>query len=131
MTSRDKIPLHVAKIQAGFPAFCEDYIEDHLDLNQFLIKNPAATFFVKVTGESMIEAGIFEDDILIVDRSLTATNGKIVIAEVDGLLTVKRLVIKQDKVYLKAENKIFPPLIFPKDYLLQIWGVVTFVIHKV
>lgn len=85
-------PLFMSSVEAGFPSPAEDYIEGRLDLNKHLIKHPAATFFVRVSGNSMINAGIYPGDILIVDRSLEAADKKIVIAVVDGELTVKRLI---------------------------------------
>jgi DNA polymerase V len=88
-------PLFLSGVSAGFPSPVEDYVDRKLDLNELLIKNPAATFFVRVAGDSMIDAGIHNDDILIVDRALEAGNGKIVIAVYNGELTVKRLL--QDK----------------------------------
>lgn len=85
-----KLPLYSSKICAGFPSPADDFIEGELDLNELLIKHPTATFFVRATGESMINAGIYPNDILLVDRSILPTNGKIVVAAVDGELTVKR-----------------------------------------
>src|SRR4030042_6039051 len=86
-----KLPLYISRIKAGFPSPADDYIEKELDLNEYLIKHPAATFFVRVEGNSMIDAGIHSGDILIVDKSLEAKNNKIVIAVVNGELTVKRI----------------------------------------
>jgi DNA polymerase V len=128
--SINKIPLQNCKIEAGFPSFAEDHIGENIDLNQHLIKHPAATFFVRVSGNSMIGAGIFDNDLLIVDRSLNPTNGKIVIAAVDGQLTVKRLIIKEDKILLVAENEEYPPIIIDQELSLHIWGVVTHSIHS-
>ena len=85
------LPLYASKVQAGFPSPADDFMEGRLDLNQHLVKHPTATFFVRVSGDSMIEAGIHPDDILVVDRSLEPRHGKIVIAALDGELTVKRL----------------------------------------
>ena len=124
-----KIPLQSCKVEAGFPSFAEEYIDDNIDLNKFLIKNPAATFLVRVKGDSMINTGINDNDILIVDRSISPANGKIVIAAIDGQLTVKRLVIKNNKTYLQAENSNFPPLFITPETNIYIWGVVTSVIH--
>jgi DNA polymerase V len=127
-----KIPLFSSKVAAGFPSPAEDYIEDNLDLNEHLIKHPAATFLVRVSGTSMINAGIFENDILIVDRSLSPVSGKIVIAAVDGQLTVKRLhKDKTGQVLLMPENPTFPPIPVDDKNNVYIWGVVTNVIHAV
>lgn len=124
-------PLYMTSIEAGFPSPADDYIEGRLDLNQHLIKHPAATFFVKVSGSSMINAGIFPGDILIVDRSLEAADKKIVIAVVDGELTVKRLRIRAGRPFLEPENDQYTPIEITPDMTFEIWGVVTNVIHKV
>ena len=89
-----KLPLFVSKVSAGFPSPAQDYVEQTLDLNELCIKRPAATFFVRVEGESMIEAGIFHNDILVVDRSVKPVHGDIVVAQVDGEFTVKELCLK-------------------------------------
>jgi DNA polymerase V len=124
-------PLYMTSIEAGFPSPADDYIEGRLDLNQHLIKHPAATFFVKVSGSSMINAGIFPGDILIVDRSLEAVDKKIVIAVVDGELTVKRLRLRSGRPFLEPENNQYAPIEITPDMAFEIWGVVTNVIHKV
>lgn len=130
MSEDKKIPLFQSKISAGFPSPADDYIEGKLDLNEHLIKKPSATFFVRATGESMLDAGIFPDDILIVDRSLTPTSGKVVIAIVDGELTVKRLYIDGITTELRPENPKFSPIVISGAMELNIWGVVTYVIHS-
>lgn len=117
-------------VSAGFPSPAQDYLEEAIDLNQFLIKHPSATFMVKVVGDSMIDAGIFANDILIVDRSIDAKNNSIVIASINFELTVKRLIKKNNEIFLKPENKKYQPIkIFDFNENL-IWGVVTSVIHK-
>lgn len=123
-------PLFLSGVSAGFPSPAEDYIDRKLDLNELLIQNPAATFFVRVAGDSMTGAGIHHDDILVVDRSLEATSGKIVIAIYNGELTVKRLVHDKDSIRLVAENPNYSPLVIDKDNGCEIWGVVTSVIHQ-
>ncbi len=123
-------PLFLSGVSAGFPSPAEDYIDRKLDLNELLIKNPAATFFVRVAGDSMIGAGIHHDDILIVDRSLEAASGRIVIAVYNGELTVKRLVRDKKSIRLVAENPAYSPLIIDEDNDCEIWGVVTSVIHQ-
>lgn len=125
------IPLYSSTVRAGFPSPADDYIETMLDLNEYLIKHPAATFFVRASGDSMINAGIHSGDILVVDRSLDATNGKIVIAALNGELTVKRLLRQDGQAKLVAENPNFPPLDITDEYDVVIWGVVTSVIHQV
>lgn len=122
-------PLYSSRVQAGFPSPADDYIEAQLDLNQFLIKHPAATFFVRAEGESMIGAHIQSGDLLIVDRSITPTHGKIVIAAIEGELTVKRLIQEGANVFLQAENPQFPPIKIQEHSDLVIWGIVTHVIH--
>ncbi|MFU8769701.1 MAG: LexA family protein [Desulfotignum sp.] len=130
-TTRISLPLYMTAIEAGFPSPADDYIEGSLDLNQHLIRHPAATFFVRVSGDSMVNAGIFPGDILIVDRSLEAVDKKIVIAVVDGDLTVKRLRIRSGNPFLEPENDRYPPIEVTPDMAFEIWGVVTSVIHKV
>ncbi|MDO5565322.1 MAG: translesion error-prone DNA polymerase V autoproteolytic subunit [Planctomycetia bacterium] len=124
-------PMYSDQVQAGFPSPADDTPAEKLDLGSYLVQNPASTFFVKVTGESMIGAGIFPDDLLIVDRSITASNGDVVVAAVDGEFTVKRLFISQRKIELRPENKKFNPLTFKDESELNIWGVVKNVIHRV
>jgi DNA polymerase V len=106
-------------------------MEGKLDLNTHLIKHPSATFFVKATGDSMIGAGIHEGDILVVDRSLEARNGKVVIAAIDGNLTVKRLMKSGNDMFLSPENNNYKPIKLTENNDVVIWGVVTNVIHKV
>lgn len=123
-------PLYSSHVQAGFPSPADDYIEDHLDLNEYLIKHPAATFFVKAEGQSMIGANIQPGDLLIVDRSIPATHGKIVIAAIQGELTVKRLFQQAGKIQLLPENPEFKPIDISENSELVIWGVVTHIIHR-
>jgi DNA polymerase V len=123
-------PLLGSDIPAGFPSPAQDYIEDRLDLNEYLIKHPSATYFVRVDGYSMLEAGIFPDDILIVDRALEAVNKKVIIAVLNGELTVKRLIIENGIYYLKPENPEFDIIEVTSDDQFSVWGVVTYVIHK-
>jgi len=126
-----KLPLYSTRVAAGFPSPADDYIEARLDLNEHLIKHPAATFFVRVEGNSMIGAGIHENDILIVDRSIKPTDGKVVIAVINGELTVKRLKLAQNKVFLLPENDLFAAIEINEEMEFNIWGVVTNVIHSV
>jgi DNA polymerase V len=123
-------PLIGMKIPAGFPSPAQEYIEDTLDLNEYLVPHPASTYFVRVEGESMINSGIYPDDIIIVDRSLEPSNNRIVIASLNGELTVKRLKIKNGKYHLVPDNKDYPPLIIEEWMDMTIWGVATYVIHK-
>lgn len=126
------LPLFASKVAAGFASPADDYIETSLDLNQYLIKHPAATFFLRVEGNSMLGAGIHDGDTLVVDRSLEACSGKVVIAAVNGELTVKRLHIgQQQRVTLLAENPDYPNIPIRDGMDFVIWGVVTNVIHPV
>lgn len=124
------LPIAGSKISAGFPSPADDFVENALDLNIELIKNPAATFFVRVSGTSMKDAGIFDGDILIVDRSIMATNRKVVIAILNGELLVKRLLKNGSQYILMPENTKYKPIYVSKESDLNIWGVVTNVIHK-
>lgn len=124
-------PLLGTKVPAGFPSPASDYLEGTLDLNKYLIAHPASTFFMRVGGDSMIGAGIYPEDIVIVDRSLEATNNKIIVAVYDGELTLKRLCIENDKYYLVSENDSYPLIEVNKELDFFVWGVVTFVIHQV
>lgn len=126
-----QLPLYGSKVAAGFPSPADDYIEAKLDLNEHLIKHPAATFFVRVSGNSMIDAGIHENDILIVDRSLKPEHGKIAVVALDGQLTVKRLHQKNNKLFLMPENKNFKPIEVAENSDIYVWGIVTNVIHSV
>ncbi len=124
-------PLYSSHVRAGFPSPADDYIETHLDLNTHLVKHPAATFFVIAEGDSMTGAGIQSGDMLIVDKSLTATHGKIIIAAIDGELTVKRLSRVAACVQLLPENSDYPPIDITDEQDLVIWGVVTHAIHTI
>jgi DNA polymerase V len=124
------IPLYATRVAAGPPSPADDYIERHLDLNEHLVKQPATTFFVRAEGDSMINAGIYENDILVVDRAIKPTNGKIVIAVVNGELTVKRLSSKPGHLCLLPENPRYQPIEITAEVEFSIWGVVQHVIHS-
>ena len=123
------IPLYATRVAAGLPSPTDDYVERHLDLNEYLVKRPSATFFVRVEGDSMINAGIYENDILVVDRSIKPTDGKIVIAVVNGELTVKRLSDKPGHLCLLPENPRYNPIEITEEVEFSIWGVVRHVLH--
>lgn len=124
------IPLFQCRIQAGFPSPGDDFKEGALDLNEHLIAHKAATFFVRVTGDSMIGVGIFPGDLLIVDRSLTPISGKVVIAVLNGEMTVKRFEKRKNGILLCAENKSYGDIKVGDEDDFSIWGVVTNVIHS-
>ena len=125
-----KIPLLSDSISAGFPSPADDYTEENIDLNEHLISNPFSTFFLRVKGDSMINSGIKDKDLIIVDKSLTAKPGNIIIAMVDGEFTIKRLSTKNNESYLKAENNNYPDFSFKNHIDIQIWGVVIYSIHN-
>ena len=129
-TKRFRIPLLNDSVSAGFPSPADDYTEENIDLNEHLISNPFSTFFLRVKGDSMINAGIKDKDLIIVDKSLIAKPGNIVIAMIDGEFTIKRLSIKNDELYLKAENHNYPDFRFKNHIDVQIWGVVIYSIHS-
>ena len=124
------LPLFISRVQAGFPSPADDYLEGALDLNEYLIKRPAATFFLRVTGDSMTGAGIHSGDLLIVDKSVTPADGMIVIAVVDGELTVKRLYSRHGKIRLEAENPAYRPIPIGSGQDLHVWGVVIHAIRS-
>lgn len=119
------------KVRAGFPSPADDYVEAFLDLNEHLIEHKDATFFVQATGDSMTGAGIQEGNLLVVDRALEARHGDIVIAVIDGDLTVKRLEKRRGRIRLMAENPAYDPIEFTDGQELTIWGVVTSVIQRI
>jgi len=125
-----RLPLFSHKVPAGFPSPADDYIEARLSLDQHLITNKDATFFVRAKGNSMVDAGIFDGDLLIVDKSLTPSSGNIVIAIIDGDLTIKRLILRDNKTILKPENSRFKEIELQDGQELQVWGVVTSTVKK-
>jgi len=128
---RYRFPVYETNISAGSPSPVEDFTEGEIDLNKYLVDNPDSTFFVRVTGDSMINAAIHEGDLLIVDRSLKPRHGKIVIASVDGMLTVKTLHKENDKTALMPANDTYQPIELAEGSEMIIWGVVTQVLHSV
>jgi DNA polymerase V len=124
------LPLFATRVAAGFPSPADDYVEGQLDLNEHLIKHPAATFYVRVAGDSMTGAGIYPGDILVVDRALEPVHGRIVIAVVNGELTVKRLLIEARRAVLQPENGHYRPIEIVESMACVIWGVVTGVVRQ-
>lgn len=124
------IPFFEGEVPAGFPSVADDYEQYPLDLHALLIEHPAATFFVKVSGDSMREAGIFSGDLLIVDRAIAPSHGRIVVALLNGEFTVKRLSVENEKITLLPANALYPSIPIPEGSDFQVWGVVTYVIHR-
>jgi DNA polymerase V len=122
-------PLYSSKVSAGFPSPADDNLEKSLDLNSYVVKRPSSTFFVRVNGDSMINAGIHDNDILVVDRSVKASHDKVIIAVLDGQMTVKRLYKRSGKVILMPENDLYKPIEINDDTNMEIWGVVTSAVH--
>ena len=121
--------IFMATVPAGFPSPAADYEEGKLDLNRHLIRNPAATFFVRVTGDSMVKAGIHNGNLLVVDRSIEPRDKNVVIAVVNGELTVKRIRIRKNGLTLEAENEAYQSQEINDEIEFEVWGVVTNVIH--
>jgi len=130
VSSTVAIPLVQETISAGFPSPAEDHIELGIDLNRYLIKNPISTFFLRVSGNSMNNAGIYHNDLLIIDRSINPIPGHIVVAILDGEFTLKRLVKKQNNYYLKADKENYPAISLYEYTDIQIWGVAIYSIHE-
>lgn len=127
---RQMLRLFSSRIAAGFPSPADDHLEGPLDLNVYLAPHPAATFVVRVAGDSMVRAGIRDGDLLVVDRAREATSGAIVVAVVDGELTVKRLRMGREGIRLEAENPAYPPIVVHEHTELVIWGVVAHAIRS-
>jgi DNA polymerase V len=126
-----KIPFIPDGVSAGFPSPAADFMETNIDLNAALSENPLATFYIRVNGNSMIDAGINDKDVLVVDRSLEPQNNKIAICCIDGEFTVKRIQVETDCLYLMPENSNYQPIKVTEENELIIWGIVTYVIKKV
>ena len=126
LNKESSIPYSLSTVSAGFPSPADDYIEHNLSLTDLLINNHLSTFLMKASGDSMIDVGINHDDILVVDRSLEAKNRDIIIAILEGSLTVKRLLIKTDgSILLKSENPLHANIQISEMAELEVWGVVT------
>ena len=125
------LPLLESRVPAGFPSPADDYLEQHLDLNEFLIEHPAATFFMRVEGDSIIGAGIQSGDLIIVDRAAPVGDNKVVVATVNGEFTIKRIKQRGTTLMLMPDNDQYPPLMVTDEMQVEVWGVVTYVIHRV
>jgi DNA polymerase V len=128
MTSQD---AHISSVPAGFPSPADDYKANKLDLDELVIHNPQATFYVRVSGDSMKNAGIENGDIVVVDRSLDATHNAIIVAILNGGFTLKRLYDKDGARYLVPANRLYKPIKVTQEMEFQVWGVVTYCIHRV
>ncbi|WP_457617558.1 LexA family protein [Lutibacter sp.] len=125
------LPLVDSGISAGFPSPADDFLDISIDLNKELVKNPSTTFYGRVKGDSMINAGLNDGDLLIIDKSLEPVNDKIAVCFIDGEFTVKRIKIEKDIVWLVAENENYKPIKVTSDNEFLIWGIVTTVIKTV
>lgn len=125
------IPFYQSNVPAGFPSPAEDFMDLDLNLQAYLVQHPSATFCVRVTGDSMQNAGIFSGDVMVVDRALEPKNNTIVLAVLDGEFTVKRIQKKGSQLFLKPENQTFKPIEITEEMDFKVWGVVTHIIHKV
>jgi DNA polymerase V len=121
---RASVPMATSSVAAGFPSPADDYLERPLDFNELLIQNPAATFAVRIAGESMTGAGLFPNDIAVVDRSLAPKNGSIVMALVDGEFTIKRYRVRGKAIWLQAENPKYEDILVTEGSAYEIWGVI-------
>lgn len=130
-TTAISLPLVDSGISAGFPSPADDFLDVSIDLNKEFIKNPSTTFYGRVKGDSMINAGLNNGDLLIIDKSLEPVNGKIAVCFIDGEFTVKRIKIEKDIIWLVAENEKYTPIKVTADNDFIIWGIVTTVIKTV
>ena len=121
----DLPPLFQSLVSAGFPQTADDLVESPLDLNEYIVKHPSATYFVRVKGDSMINAGIYPGDILVVDRSITPYDGAIIIAALDGDFTVKRYIVSFGRSILRPENPAYKDININEEQQFEVWGVVT------
>lgn len=125
-----QLPFVENGISAGFPSPADDFLNNAIDLNKELIKHPDSTFYGRVRGDSMIDAGLSDGDLLIIDKSLPFNNNKIAVCFIDGEFTVKRIKIEKDCIWLVAENKNYKPIKVTSDNEFLIWGIVTTVIKS-
>ena len=130
LTTHMELPYADGGIQAGFPSPAQDYITERIDLNFELIKHPAATFYGKVKGDSMIDEGIEEGDILVIDRSLEPSDGDLAVCSVDGEFTLKRIRFEKNRVWLIPSNELYDPILITPDRQFSVWGVVTYTIKN-
>lgn len=125
-----KLPFFPGGISAGFPSPALDFADLSIDLNEHIIKHPSATFYGRVKGFSMQDEGISDGDLLVIDKSLETSNGKIVVCFIDGEFTVKKIKLEKDRCWLMPANKEYKPILVTSENDFLIWGVVTFVIKS-
>jgi len=130
-TTSIQLPFVESGISAGFPSPADDFLDASIDLNKEFVKNPSTTFYGRVKGDSMINAGLNNGDLLIIDKSLEPVNNKIAVCFIDGEFTVKRIKIEKDIIWLIAENEKYQPIKVTADNDFVIWGIVTTVIKNV
>ena len=143
MKKKDKLEFFIPKkengigqwlaeegISAGFPSPADDFKETRISLDRELVKNKEATFYARVSGDSMVGAGLDDGDLLVIDRSLNPENGKIAVCLVDGEFTVKRIAVNEESLYLMPENDNFSPIKITTAMNFQVWGIITHIIHK-
>ena len=123
------VGLHISSISAGFPSPAEDHIDVSLNLNDYLVKHPSSTFYIYVKGDSMIGSGIYDGDLMVVDRSLEPQSNNIAVAVIDGEFTVKKIYKNKNQIYLLPDNKNYKPIHIKEGMDFQIWGIVTHSIH--
>lgn len=125
------LPLAASEISAGFPSPAEDYEELSLDLNKALVRHPASTFYARVKGTSMTDAGILDGDLLVIDKAVEPVDGNIAVCCLDGEFTVKRIALRDDGLYLIPANPAFKPVRITEENEFIVWGIVTYIIHKI
>ena len=130
MTSSLPLPYADHGIQAGFPSPAQDYITESIDLNTEIVRHPAATFYGRVNGDSMIGEGIEDGDLIVIDRAIEPADGELAVCSVEGEFTLKRIKIEPDRVWLIPANEMFDPIMITPDSRFEIWGVVTYVIKR-
>jgi DNA polymerase V len=128
-TNKDKVPL-VEGIRAGFPSPAEDYTEPTLDLNRYVTKNPASTFYARITGDSMIGADIHDGDIVVIDKSLEPKDGNIAVCFIDGEFTLKRILLEKGHLWLQPANPKFKPIEITEENHFLVWGIVTHIVKQ-
>lgn len=126
----NNVPLYGDTVPAGFPSPADDYLDMDLNLHDYLVQHPSATFCVRAVGDSMVDAGIHSSDVMVVDRALNPKNNDIVLAVVNGEFTVKRIKKSENELYLMPANDNYRPIKITEEMNFQVWGVVTFIIHK-